>query len=188
MHEPLVDQETFDIVQRMIESRRRARVKKHDFLLKGLLECGKRLSVLTLKQKSGNSIQYLRCNTYASMTRLKLCTTHSNNCEKLTNEIIKTIKARFKEYLKEDELFKLAEKVKDTNAYKKNLIQNQIQANQSKIEIMNKKIDRLYEDKLSGIINVDDFERMYVSTLDRKKEIEELIKNLLKKRRNSTRG
>ena len=54
MHEPLVDQETFDIVQRMIESRRRTRVKKHDFLLKGLLEwaeCGKKLSVLTLKQK-----------------------------------------------------------------------------------------------------------------------------------------
>lgn len=33
---------------------------------------------------------------------------------------------------------------------------------------MNKKIDQLYEDKLSGIINVDDFERMYISTLDRK--------------------
>ncbi len=185
MHEPLVDQETFDIVQRMIESRRRTRVKKHDFLLKGLLECaecGKKLSVLTLKQKSGNSIQYLRCNTYASMTRLKLCTPHSNNCEKLTNAVIKTIKERLKEYLKEDELFKLAEKVKDTNAYKKNLIQNQIQANQSKIEIMNKKIDQLYEDKLSGIINVDDFERMYISTLDRKKELEEMIKNLLKQK------
>lgn len=61
-------------------------------------------------------------------------------------------------------------------------IQNQIQANQSKIEIMNKKIDQLYEDKLSGIINVDDFERMYISTLDRKKELEEMIKNLLKQK------
>jgi uncharacterized hydantoinase/oxoprolinase family protein len=47
---------------------------------------------------------------------------------------------------------------------------------------MNKKIDQLYEDKLSGIINVDDFERMYISTLDRKKELEEMIKNLLKQK------
>lgn len=38
MHEPLIDQETFDIVQRMIDSRIRTRVYKHDFLLKGLLE------------------------------------------------------------------------------------------------------------------------------------------------------
>lgn len=47
---------------------------------------------------------------------------------------------------------------------------------------MNKKIDQLYEDKLSGIINVDDFERMYISTLDRKKELEEKKKSLLKQK------
>lgn len=185
MHEPLIDQETFDVVQRMTESRTRTRVKKHDFLLKGLLECaecGKKLSVLSQKQKSGNVIQYLRCNTYASMTRLKLCTSHSNNCEKLTNEVIRIIKERLKKYLKEDELYKLAEKVKDTNAYKKNLIQNQIQFNQNKIEIINKKIDQLYEDKIEGLINVNDFERMYTSTLDRKKEIEKVIQDLLKQK------
>ncbi|MGN1327253.1 MAG: recombinase family protein [Clostridia bacterium] len=185
MHEPLVDQETFDIVQRMIDSRKKTRLYKHDFLLKGLLECaecGKKLSVLTQKQKSGNVIQYLRCNTYASMTRLKLCTPHSNNCEKLTNEVIKTIKARCKKYLKEEELFQLAKKVKDSNTYKKNLIQNQIATAQGKVELMNKKIDQLYEDKLNGIINVDDFERMYTSTLDRKKELEELVLELQKQK------
>lgn len=48
---------------------------------------------------------------------------------------------------------------------------------------MNKKIDQLYEDKLSGIINVDDFERMYISTLDRKKELEEMKKSLLKQKK-----
>lgn len=47
---------------------------------------------------------------------------------------------------------------------------------------MNKKIDQLYEDKLSGIINVDDFERMYISTLNRKKELKEMKKSLLKQK------
>lgn len=47
---------------------------------------------------------------------------------------------------------------------------------------MNKKSDQLYEDKLSGIINVDDFERMYISTLDRKKELKEMKKSLLKQK------
>ena len=47
---------------------------------------------------------------------------------------------------------------------------------------MNKKIDQLYEDKLLGIINVDDFERMYISTLNRKKELKEMKKSLLKQK------
>lgn len=122
MHESLVDQETFDIVQRLIDSRRKTRVYKHDFMLKGLLECaecGKKLSVLTQKRKDGSERQYLRCNTYASMTRLKLCTPHSSNCEVLTKQVIDTIKVRFRQYLKEEELFELAKKVKNSNAYKK---------------------------------------------------------------------
>lgn len=189
MHVPLIDQETFDIVQRMIDSRRKTRMYKYDFLLKGLLECaecGRKLSILTQKQKSGNTIQYLRCNTYASMTRLKLCTPHSNNCEKLTEKVIQTIKARCKKYLKEEELFQLATKVKDSNAYQKNLIQNQIATTQGTVQLMNKKIDQLYEDKLNKLINVDDFERMYVSTLDRKKELEQLISELKQQKENTS--
>ena len=129
MHEPLIDQETFDIVQRMIDSRRKTRLYKHDFLLKGLLECaecGKKLSILTQYRKDGTQRQYLRCNTYASMTRLKLCTPHSSSCEVLTQQIIDIIRERFKEYLKEEKLFILAKKVKDSTDYKKNLIQKQI--------------------------------------------------------------
>lgn len=179
MHEPLVDQETFKIVQDLIDSRKHTRKYKYDFLLKGLLECaecGKKLSILTTKQKSGNFIQYLRCNTYASMTRLKLCTPHSNNCEKLTAEVINTIKERLKKYLEEEKYFELAMDVKSKTAYKKNRIQNIIVGTQNKISQLNIKIDNLYEDKLNGILGVDDFQRMYVDTLNKKEELENLIK------------
>lgn len=189
MHEPLVDQETFDIVQSMIDSRKHTRRYKYDFLLKGLLECaecGKKLSIIANKQKSGNTIQYLRCNTYASMTRLKLCTPHSNNCEKLTNKVIDTIRERLKQYLKEEEYFELAQNVKDKTLYKKNLLQNQISTLQNKIIQLNKKIDSLYEDKMNGILGVDDFQRMYVSTLDKKQEFEKAIKELEKEKEETT--
>lgn len=185
MHEPLIDKETFDVVQKLIDSRKHTRKYKYDFLLKGLLECaecGKKLSILTMKQKNGKVIQYLRCNTYASMTRLKLCTPHSSNCEKLTNEILETIKNRLEEYLKEEKYFELAKNIKDKTVYKKNLIQNQINALQNKLLQMNTKIDNLYEDKLNGILNVEDFQRMYVSTLDKKKEIEDTIKKMEKEK------
>ena len=166
MHEPLIDQETFDIVQKLIDSRKRTRVYKYDFLLKGLLECaecGKKLSILTHRHKDGSITQYLRCNTYAGMTRLKLCTPHSNNCEKLTKEVIETIKERLKKYIEEEKYFELANDVKNKTTYKKNILQNQILTLQNKINQINKKIDNLYEDKLNGILSVDDFQRMYIS-------------------------
>ena len=183
MHEPLVDKETFDIVQRLIDSRKNTRKYKYDFLLKGLLECaecGKKLSILTMKQKNGNTIQYLRCNTYASMTRLKLCTPHSNNCEKLSNEVINTIRERLKKYIESEKYFELANDVKNKTTYKKNIIQNQIMAIKNKIIQINKKIDNLYEDKLNGILNVDDFQRMYITTLGQKEQLEISIKELEK--------
>lgn len=185
MHEPLVDQETFDIVQKLIDSRKHTRVYKHDFLLKGLLECaecGKKLSILTMKQKNGKVIQYLRCNTYAAMTRLKLCTPHSSNCEKLTKEVINTIRARLKKYIEEEEYFVLANDVKNKTTYKKNILQNQILTIQSKINQINKKIDNLYEDKLNGLLSVDDFQRMYISSLNQKEQLENSIKELEKEK------
>lgn len=155
MHEPLIDKETFDKVQELIDSRTNTRTNKHEFLLKGLLECaecGKKISVLVTKQKSGNEIMYTRCNTYASMTRLKLCTPHSNNCEKLTNKILETIQTRLQQYQKEEEYFLLAKDIKDRTVFKKNMIQNQIVLLTNKIEQQNSKIDQIYDDKLNNII------------------------------------
>lgn len=181
MHEALVDKETFDIVQQMIDSRKHTRKYKYDFLLRGLLECaecGKKLSVLTQKQKSGNEIQYLRCNTYASMTRLKLCTPHSSNCEKLTNEVLDTIKKRLQQYLDEDKLYGVANKVKNRQEYKKNMISNQIEVLNNKLIMYDRKIEQLYEDRLNGILQVEDFERMYSATIEDKKDLNQRIEKL----------
>lgn len=80
-------------------------------------ECGKKLSVVIQTQRSGNKIGYLRCNTYATMTRLKLCTPHSNNCDKLTNIVLETIKNRLQQYQKDEEYFLLAKNIKDRTSF-----------------------------------------------------------------------
>ncbi len=49
MHEPIIDQETFDIVQQHIRTRTRKRTRKYEWLLNGIIECaecGKKLSVI----------------------------------------------------------------------------------------------------------------------------------------------
>lgn len=180
-HEPLIDEETFDIVQKMIDSRRSTRKYKYDFLFKGLLECeecGKKLSILTHKLKNGKIRQYLRCNTYAAMTRLKLCTPHSSNYEKISNQILETIRKRLKDYLDEDALYGVANTIKNKQSYRTNMIQSQINTLKSKLNIYERKIEQLYEDRLNGILQVEDFERMYLSTLNSKKEVMAIIEDL----------
>ena len=132
-------------------------------------------------------IQYLRCNTYAAMTRLKLCTPHSNNCEKLTNIVIDTVKERIKKYLDEEKFYELANNIKDKTAYKRNLLNNQINGFLNKISQMEKKIDLLYEDKINGTIGEDDFQRMYVNTLQKKEELKKSIEELEKDKEEASR-
>ena len=107
MHEPLVDKETFNIVQDLIKSRTGVRTKSYDWLLKGLLtckECGKKLSIVPQKHPNKTTF-YVRCNTYACNTHLHLCTPHSNNLEKLTNYVIEQIKTRSNKSFLEDIIF-----------------------------------------------------------------------------------
>lgn len=66
-HEPIIDRETFDQVQRLIGSRRHTRSRTYDFLLKGLIfchECGCPLAVLNRKNAAGENTLYFVCRTY----------------------------------------------------------------------------------------------------------------------------
>ena len=128
MHTPIIDEETFNIVQDMIKSRTSTRVKSYDWLLKGLVcckECGKKLSLVPQKHPNKTTF-YLRCNTYATNTHLGLCTPHSNNLEKVTNFVIEQIKKRCKEFLSEEKYTTIAKTSKDKIIKDKFNVKNEI--------------------------------------------------------------
>ena len=136
MHTPIVDEETFNIVQDMIKSRTATRVKSYDWLLKGLVcckECGKKLSLVPQKHPNKTTF-YLRCNTYASNTQLGLCTPHSNNLEKVTDFVIEQIKSRCKEFLDEEKYSNLANTSKDKIMKNKYNVKNEILILEKKIK------------------------------------------------------
>ena len=190
-HEPIIDKETFDIVQKHIESRTNTRVKKYDWLLNGIIiceECQKKLSILGRKlKKSDKRTFYLRCNTYSSNIALNMCTPHTNNLQKTTDLIIETIKNRCKQYLEDEKYKDIAQKTNlqySQNTY----IQKEISCLNKKIALIDKKINSLYEDKLEGIINVEDFKRIY-GQINKEKDnlklkIETLKKEQTKKGKN----
>lgn len=180
-HEPIIDKEKFYAVQEITKSRTRTRTKSLNILLRGLLvckECGKKLGYSTSHYKQSNYTQiYLHCRTYQSLPKLKLCTSHCMNYTKLENAVIAEVQNICKEYLDKK---KCKQIIDDNN----NNVQNEIELNKEKsnlskaIEVLDFQIEKLYEDKLKGLINDNDFSRMYekkVNERDSKnKELEEL--------------
>ena len=182
MHEPLVDKETFNIVQDLIKSRTGVRTKSYDWLLKGLLtckECGKKLSIVPQKHPNKTTF-YVRCNTYACNTHLHLCTPHSNNLEKLTNYVIEQIKTRCNEFLDENKYMQVANSSKDRILKDRFNYKNEILVLEKKLKDIDKMIDKLYEDKCKGLFEDEDFTRIYSKQIEMRKDTNERIKCLQK--------
>ncbi len=180
MHTPIIDEETFNIVQDMIKSRTGVRTKSYDWLLKGLVcckECGKKLSLVPQKHPNKTTF-YLRCNTYASNTQLGLCTPHSNNLEKVTDFVIEQIKKRCREFLNEEKYTKIANTSKDKIIKDRFNVKNEILILEKKVKDINKRIDKLYEDKYNGLFQDEDFTRLYSKQIENRKQAEERIKQL----------
>ncbi len=180
MHTPIIDEETFNIVQEQIESRTSTRVKSYDWLLKGLVcckECGKKLSLVPQKHPNKTTF-YLRCNTYATNTHLGLCTPHSNNLEKVTDFVIEQIKKRCREFLNEEKYTKIANTSKDKIIKNRFNVKNEILILEKKVKDINKRIDKLYEDKYNGLFEDEDFKRLYSKQIENRKQAEERIKQL----------
>lgn len=181
-HTPLIDEETFNIVQDMIKSRTSTRVKSYDWLLKGLLtckECGKKLSIVPQKHPNKTTF-YVRCNTYACNTHLHLCTPHSNNLEKLTNYVLEQVKARCREFLDENKYMNVANSSKDTILKDRLNFKNEILVLEKKLKDIDKIIDKLYEDKCKGLFQDEDFTRLYSKQTEMRKDINDRIKRLQK--------
>lgn len=182
MHEPLVDEETFSIVQELIASRTRVRTKKYEWLLKGIIECeecGKKLSILVHPHKTSDKITtYLRCNTYAGATSQKLCTPHSSNLEQVTDIVIKQVKKRCKDFIIEEEYCKTGWSLTSKINSRKNIINNEIALLKKQLNDWNQKIDKIYDDKVSSLITEEDFKRLYIKFIENRdatqKSIEEL--------------
>jgi hypothetical protein len=180
MHNPIIDKETFDIVQDMIKSRTGVRTKSYDWLLKGLIyckECGKKLSLVAQKCHNKTNF-YLRCNTYIRNTNLNLCTLHSNNLENVTDFVTHQIKKRCKEFLDEDKYRKIADKSKQELMNDKLNVKNEIMILERKVKDINKKIDKLIEDKYKGLFEDEDFTRFYSIQIHLRKDSEYRIKQL----------
>jgi len=181
-HDPIVSKEIFQQAKLHLASRKLTRTKEHTPILKGMItckECGKKLGIIPYKNKSGKTILYFRCNTYASSPLSRYCTPHTNNIEKVTEIVVERIKETCQKYMDEKKFQKIA---KD-NIIEKTLEEERIlkvQSLKNELRGLENKIDRIYDDKLNEIISEKDFTRLYDNYSEKRKEIEQKIKEVEK--------
>ena len=183
-HEPLVDAETFRKVRMLIESRKHTRSRTYDFLLKGLIfchECGYPLATLNRKNAAGEERLFFVCRTYQRFTKAGVCTCHSIKEQTVTEAVLAKVREVCQAYLNADKLLPMAH-IAIENARAADSTEAEIQSLQGKIDTMTTNLDRMYLDKLSGILNEADFQRIYLKVKAARAKLEEQLRELEKKK------
>ena len=174
-HEPLVDPETFRKVRMLVNSRKHTRSRTYDFLLKGLIfchECGYPLAVLNRKNARGEDVLYFVCRTYQRFTKAGVCTCHSIKEKTVTDAVIAKVREVCQAYLNPDELLPVAQEAME-NAGKRSSLESELQAIQSRIDSLTANLDRIYTDRLSGLLPEADFQRIFGRIKLEREQLEE---------------
>ncbi len=155
----IVDQETFDKVQDIWETNKRKEKYSQEHLLKGFCwckECGHQISIVrgAWKRKSGEikEIYFCRCSYNKNMYQYHVCSPHNIRYNILEEKVLDEIKQMCKKYVKTEELEETL-KNNDSLATLKKEIKVNIDKKKMEINVINNKIDNLYDDKLSGTID-----------------------------------
>lgn len=195
-HEPIIDKQVFNKVQKMVIVQRYNRnEKKHKFLLDGLLVCYECKHKIGVRGKK-NGYMFMICNNYRRNSKLGLCTSHGFSYDALEKSILQYIKNLFLEINSK----KIESNIKNNRTkqdYGKMLKQKQIEIN-----LIKDNIDQMYVDKLNNKISEEMYERLFDKLInevkqkekeydelkmqkednrqDDRKEIEKIVKEFLK--------
>ena len=179
-HEPIVDRETFDKVRTLIESRKRTRSRTYDFLLKGLIfchECGYPLAVINRKTASGEDRLIFVCRTYQRFTKAGVCTSHTIKEETVTQAVLEKVQEVCRNYLRADQLMPLAQR-EVAKALAEADTEKKINSLKTKIDSLTAHLDKVYMDKLGGILDEADFQRIYTKVKTDRAALEQRLSQL----------
>lgn len=165
-HEPIIDKQVFNKVQKMVIVQRYNRnEKKHKFLLDGLLVCYECKHKIGVRGKK-NGYMFMICNNYRRNSKLGLCTSHGFSYDTLEKSILQYIKNLFLAI--DSEKIKLNIKNNRTKQdYGKMLKQKQ-----TEINIIKDNIDKMYVDKLNNKISEEMYERLFDKLINEVKQKE----------------
>ena len=179
-HEPLIDEESFRKVQMLVSSRKHTRSRTYDFLLKGLIcchECGYPMAVMNRPNAAGEERLFFVCRTYQRFTKAGVCTCHSMKEKTVTDAVIAKVREVCNAFLNPDELQPIAAAAVE-EAQKQNSCEAEIDSLQHQIDKLTTNLDKMYMDRLSGLLSESDFDRIYKRAKMERTSLEEKLKLL----------
>jgi DNA invertase Pin-like site-specific DNA recombinase len=148
-HEAIIRQEVFDNAQRLIEINAGLKPSKHNFLLSGLFRCADCGSFMAISPKRGRF--FARCGRYIKYHKFGVCTPHSFSYSTAEEHILEDLRQRCEEYLDVSALSIEAGK------QKKDDLTSRRKSAESEIIKLQRKLEMLYNDRLDGVIAVDQY-------------------------------
>jgi len=179
-HEALIERDSFYKVQMLLESRKHTRSRTYDYPLKGLIfchECGYPLAVINRKNAKGEDCLYLICRTYQRFTGAGVCSCHSIKEKAVTDTVLKKVREVCESRLQAKELLQAAEKAVK-KAHEVQHPEGEITVLKSKIESLSSHLDKAYMDKLGGVLEDKDFERIYRRVKNERLALEQRLTEL----------
>ncbi len=159
-HEPIIDEDVFEKVSRLLEKRGTNTKLKYDYLLRGLLycyHCKRKLQIVLKKNSRRNSIShpYITCAGHKSRN----CYPLSINYEKFEKHILYIVKKIAQIYADKEVFYSVYEKYQNKTLDIREGFKKKIEQLNKAIYEINSNLDKMYMDKLKGVILEEDYIR-----------------------------
>ncbi len=160
-HEAIIDKDTFEKVQCIIEKRGTNTRPKYDYLLRGLLYCYhcKRKLQIVLKKNSKRNAKlhpYITC----SNAKEKGCYPININYEKFEKHIIYVVRKIVQIYADKEVFYSIYENCQTKTYSVREEYKKRIYDTDKAISRINNNLDKMYTDKLIGVLQEEDYIRV----------------------------
>ena len=179
-HEKIIDEETYETVQRIRQSKRKQSDMGEMSIFSGLVycsDCGKKMYLCrctTMKQK-----EYFNCSTYRKKSK-HLCTSHQITVEAIEHLVLTDLQRVLCVYQSDENRFVELLHKQFNKETKKELAQKtkECEESEKRILALDKIIQGLYEDKICGNITAERFARMTQAYETEQTELTQKVKTL----------
>ncbi len=183
MHTPIIDIETWNKAQEKLNKYSKTRERKYDHKLKGLIYCGECGNKATIrcreeKRKDGTvwKSTYFICskrNNYSKLCECKLI-----NASIIETTVDEKLKEEIRKIKFEDaEIKQIYEEANNIVNKKNNLPEIKLLEYKKKLKKIEDTIEELYQDKISELIQINDFKTIYEK---KRKERNNILKEVEK--------
>lgn len=175
-HEPIIDRQTFNTVQKMMALRSKSSGNGPAHVLSGLvhcMDCGAAMTKASTVRKNGVRVSYLRCRVYAESGSDKKCSRHGIRLDALLGIVTERIKRYVDEYFSLEEV--------DLRPRKNNrvsILEKEYASARSQMDKISSTIKSLYMDKIAGVISDAQFADLNQSFLEDKAKLDKRLRAL----------